>query len=404
MKTATLGLSWLLYALNSLQIGVLYTSQTPFDVPQVGMLYSSAPHTLVSTLVSTREEIALVKQEILVDFLYSEALSMWTRHCRENGKYVRMWGSAVGDVYVRRWSEYMEKLKFADILLVADTSGTNAQTAGKIHSLYPWLFRDFSLISSDSDLNSALQFVGRNVKSRGIHLVAFFVSPFTALNFLQALELKKLNRPGYAYILSQEAGQYRYLTNTTSGLLGSGVLVVGEEYETEASREALESRKLREILEQIDTFDKDLEAPPTYCLFYTNNSHLVTAAFQPSDIHPSTQMLFPGLSTAIPSSTKASIRASVNYEWINPDLSIYPACKQFMRGYNVAFDEANNRTDLIPDHRLEDYPVSFTGITFDYNFSLSRVQAAQKPFGLIYMGTTMAQTIVGMSQVFTDLT
>ena len=38
--------------------------------------------------------------------------------------------------------------------------------------------------------------------------------------------------PGYAYILSQEAGRYRYLTNTTTDLLGSGVMIVAEDWAT----------------------------------------------------------------------------------------------------------------------------------------------------------------------------
>jgi hypothetical protein len=233
-----------------------------------------------------------------------------------------------------------------------------------------------------------------------MNLIVFFVTPVTALNFLQVLEAMKLNKPGYAYILSQEAGRYRYLTNSVSGLLANGVLIVGEDVEMEVTREKLEARRL-DI--QINLLETQGTSQPSYSLLYNNRSRLIKAVSRPAEITSSTELLFPGLSTTIPKITKAIIRATVNYQVINPDLSLYPQGNQMMRGFKVAFDEANSRTDLLPDYTLEDYPVGFMGLSFAYNFSMSRVKAGLKDLGYIFMCPPTSTGIMGMTKVFKDL-
>ena len=86
-------------------------------------------------------------------------------------------------------------------------------------------------------LSFALLYVGKQIKPLGINQPALFLSPQATAFFLQALETKKLNRAGYVYVLSNDSGRYRYLTNSTSDLLGNGVLIVGEAADKESNRE-----------------------------------------------------------------------------------------------------------------------------------------------------------------------
>ncbi|MBV5280750.1 MAG: hypothetical protein J0651_05860, partial [Actinobacteria bacterium] len=153
---------------------------------------------------------------------------------------------------------------------------------------------------------------------------------------------------------------------------------------------------MREIL-------ADANFQPKFTLFNTRNNSLVPVAVSPTDIRPSTSLLLPGNTTTFPKVAQTTIRASVNYQIINPDGSLYPIAAQVMRGFQVAFEEANSRKDLLPYYYLEDHSVGFTGAQFSYNFSLSRVETNPVQLGLIYMAPPVSQAIMGMTQVFEDL-
>lgn len=92
MRTEALSIVFFLSAVHCLQIGLLYSPQTPFNIAQVLRLTPSGPHTLTPILISAREEIALAQQEVLLDYLYAGELSAWAREMRSRDKYVRMWG------------------------------------------------------------------------------------------------------------------------------------------------------------------------------------------------------------------------------------------------------------------------------------------------------------------------
>lgn len=157
------------------------------------------------------------------------------------------------------------------MLLIGDTA--NAEVVKKLYEQQE-LYRDFAIVPESADLNYTLQFVGRHIKPHGLQFLALFLSPHTALHFLQALEAKRLNKPGSAYLLSQEAGRYGYLIHSAAGLLGSGVLIVVEKAETETTLERMEARRLRELLVRLGSESP----PPAYGLYYMNRSSLVKAA------------------------------------------------------------------------------------------------------------------------------
>jgi len=398
MRLVTLALLLCVSKTSCLQVGLLYSSFTPFNISEVLQLCPSATRETVPILISTRRDIDAVSVDVVFDYLYDETLSGWAgAHSADN---VKMWAQRQTVEYGREVVAYLQALNFSRVMLVADTSASNAVIVETLYAQYSLLFRDFAIIPKTSNITFALQFVGKIIKARGMNIVAFFVTPQTALSFMQALEIKKLDKAGCAFILTQEAARYRYLIPPSTGLLGRGVLVVGEEAEVETTREAQEARRLGIELQLLLSQE---QYKPTFNLLYMNNSKLVIAASTPQGVSPSTKLLFPGASTTIPRIAKAVIRTAVNYQVINPDLSVYPQGNQMMRGFKVAFDEANNRTDMFPDYILEDHSVGFMGLAFSYNFSLSRVKAGLKDLGLIFMCPPTTVGITGMTKIFTDL-
>ena len=371
-------------------ISVLYSPATPFNV---STLVLPQRWELKLHAVSRIEELLQTEGDVAVDYLYSEELSSVACRTRDRGQYYRMWGVESSAAYIRDFSAYIQAIHLSDVYLVGDT--TTAALIGKLHSEFPWLYSDFAVLPQDFDVNFALQFVGRHIKPRGLHFIAFFLSPQATYCFLQALQAKHLNKAGHVYVLSQHSGRFRYLSNSASGLLGNGVLVVGEAADIETSIDSLEARRINTVLTNTSL--------PQFVLFYSQSGLLVEAASRPADICNSTSILFPGNTTEFPSLSQATIRASVNYQAIDPDGSIHPLSALISRGVKIAFEEANSRTDLLPFYRLEDHSVGFTGLHFNFNFSLSRVQAALDTLGLIYMAPPVSQAIMGMTQVFEAL-
>lgn len=350
-------------------------------------------YTLTSVLVCTREEVGAVEADVVVDYLYDEGLSTVAKDLWAN-QYYRMWGGA-GLLYKDVFTSYLLGLNWSEVLLIGDTA--NAETVKRVYEDQE-VYQGFTIVPSNADLSYALQFVGRRIKPSGINLLALFLSPSTCLHFLQALQAKRLNKPGYAFILSQEAGRYRYLTNSTEDLLGSGLLIVAEEAETESSMERMEARRFTKLLKEIT--HQLPPSPPVYSLYYTNQSSLVKASSSPSELSSSTVLLFPGNTSAWPRPGLVLLPTSVNYHLINPDLSLHPYSTQVERGFQVAFDEVNNRTDLLPRYRFVDRSLSLTGIQFSYNFSLARTKTDVSSLGLIYMAPPVGQAVMGMTEVF----
>lgn len=379
-------------------VSVLYSTATPFNLSTAVDIAGVEGWEIEVCLIERGDEIAGVEGEVVLDYLHEEELSCLASRAREKAKYYRMWGEVHTAQYARDFSAYITALNLSNIYLIGDTA--HITVLEQLYSSFPSLYSDFSILPTNVDLDFALQFVGRFIKPRGLHFLAFFLSPQSTYSFLQALQTKKLNRAGYLYLLSQDAGRYRYFTPSTSGLLGNGVVIVGDESEAEFTIERVEACRLRTALAEITANDSLLHR---LALLYTQQGKLIKAALTPADINNSTIILFPGNSTDIPRPTLATIRTSVNYKAYNPDGSIHPLSAPVSRGVKIAFEEANNRSDLLTYYRMIDESVGFTGLFFSYNYSLPRVQAALSSLGLIYFAPPVSQAIIGMTQVFKTL-
>jgi hypothetical protein len=381
--------------LQCYSLSVLFSAATPFDIQSV--IASTGPHSheIACIQIASSGEVVLAEGEVVLDYLYDEGLSSLLRSSRDEGCYYRMWGVEGNSQYLHAFAEYMQVLNFSRALLLGDTEQQLSVMA--LAATYPLLFQDLTIVPKDLTLDFALQYVGKHIKPKGINLLALFLNAQGTYNFLQALQAKKLDRAGYAYILCQGSGRYRYLSNSTLGLLGSGVLVVGGEAEQEPSRERLEARLLREWL---DCNTQSCSGDLSWSLFFTRKNVLVRAASSPSEVSKSTSITFPGNTTEFPRFSRAQIHASVNYPLTNPDGSQYPLAPTVMRGFQLAFEEANNRTDLLPYYHLIDQSVDFTGTHFDFNTSIAKVKAARNSPGLIYMPPPVSAIVIGMSRVF----
>ena len=153
--------------------------------------------------------------------------------------------------------------------------------------------------------------------------MAIFTDAEAADNLLSALQIKKLNKVGYAYVLSQQASLYRYITSST-GLQSTGTVFIGDSALIANTREGFESTVLYEQLKLLSLFvnSEDRVSPagyirePVISLFSMNVG-------SPELASDANEVTFPGGTKAIPHFAVPVIRAMVNYVMLNPDSSIY---------------------------------------------------------------------------------
>ena len=378
-------LCFLLSVLHSESLWLLHSTATPFNASQVVNLPVTKPFTITAVLITSPEQLPV--EGVVLDYLYQQHLSVLAKRNRPPGKYWDMWTAS--PLYPQVFAAYLQAFNFTQLLLVSDTAQRG--TAKQLYTSYPSLFRDWVVLANDVSTDQALYFVGRYVKPQGINLIALLMSAQATSHFLQALQDKKMLKAGYAYVLSQNAGRYRYASEAQP----SGILVIGENCEAEASIEELEARRLSETLLGAGS--------PNYSLFYTVGRTLVKAAASPGELTSATTVLFPGNSTAFPKLSKAKIRTWVNYSINTPSGAPYPLAGQVMRGYEVAFEDVNSRTDLLPHYHLEDQAVDFNGVVLNYNRTYAAIATAFADPALIYMPIPISGAIVVTTQVLRDL-
>lgn len=384
----------LIPAFGCFSVSLLFSPSTPFDISRVESLLSTV---VTAVLVTSPSQILPPAAEVVVDYLYDAGLSQVARETYRSVPYYEMWTERDrNSAYIEVFSDYLQALNWSNILLIGDTRHLPAVTS--LYTLHSQLFTDTVIIPSDSDLNFTMQLVGREIKPQGFKFLALFLNPRNTVYFLQALEAKKLNKPGYAYILSQESGRYRYLLDgNQAGLMRDGLLVVSDEMDTEGSMEAAEARRIEDLLAHIPTPRRH----PTWHLYFTHNMNLTLAASHPGSL--STPILFPGNTSSFPAFSKVIIPTSVNYRLVNPDGSVHPYSNSVQRGYQIAFEHVNNRTDVLSNFHFSDNSKSFTGIGFSYNYSFPKVKSSVSDLGLIYMAPPVGQAVLGMTSIFTDL-
>lgn len=399
-------LMWLLPCVSSFVLSGCISSSTPGHILQMLTAASSARDYQVFTTFLASSQPILVgdSADLVLDYVYEEELSLRLERESPRGRYYLMWrresrstqGTSEAESYKAAFIGFISSLKLGKLLLLSDSQPHHlALTSSLLET--PFIHLNREIVPYQSDLEFSLQFVGRRVKPSGSNIIALFTDPVTAYNFLQAFQQKRMDKAGYAYILAQEAAQYRYLPYTMTGLLASGVLLVGEKALEARSFQAYEELRLQQLVGELTTH----ESFPLflYCLF--SSIALEVASSLTYEVN-TTRLLYPGQVSAIPHQT-AVIRASVNYNLTNPDGSLFPQSHARMRGFQVAFEEVHRRKDIAPNYYLEDYNVNIAGIVYNYNVTKARLLRAKGQLGVIYFTTPASAPTLGIYSLLGEL-
>lgn len=103
-------------------VSVLYSVATPFDVPTVVSILRMEGWEIREYLVTKGEEVALVEGDVVLDYLYEEALSNWV--CRPTGltNCIRMWGEDNTLRYASDFSSYVSALNLSNLYVLRETT------------------------------------------------------------------------------------------------------------------------------------------------------------------------------------------------------------------------------------------------------------------------------------------
>lgn len=394
-------LSLLLIFCSSQHLSVLHffsSPQTPFSVETVVekalKQLNVNPLVIFTNATSFDDLIPYSTSTVVFDYTYSSSAASILRERSDLVITMRWEGSDLRD-YVSAFADYIEKLNFTRVRLFAD-SEENWRIARYIGSGFSALFElPVFRVPQEWSSELLLKFIGRVVKPTGSNVFAFFTTANTTTSLLAAFEAKKLNKAGYAFIVSDEG---RYVSSSDILLARHGLLYVArEESWAASSREDGEVAILSSMWSRLTTAASAWKSK--FVLVNMQNSQPVLIAVNPASIPHNASFVFPGNSTIRPSSTSIVIPVSVNTEWINPDGVISPYSPWVMRGAVLAFQDANNHTSILPHFQFAVTSVALSGIEFNYNFTYQRVQLQAEQLGLLHIPPPFAINIAYTSNI-----
>lgn len=401
------GVKWLLISVYAAATVQLLTS--PSTPPALSALLQSVAIDYLGeraelTVISRERELEDGEMEVVFDYMFNETLSGVVESLVEPERYFGMWRRTEESLvdYIEAFSAYLQAFSLQSIYLIADTQPHNLFQSHHLLSRFPSIFPHTSTLPSALSLPDCLWFISRAIKSRGVLAIAFLVDPATAFNCITALDRLKLNRPGYVYFLSQEASEYRYKEGETTALHRNGLLVVAGK-EAEARTAALYEQNKIQI--RLTTLQNDHSNSPNnrYFLYSVQENRLILAFSTPEPPLNLSILPFPGNSTGLIRLSKPSILASVNYQMTNLDGSTSPLNPMIMRGFQVAFEEINKRSDLIPDYIMRNSSVNFTGIINNLEVTKGRIRSQVGKVGVIHMSPPFSQAVTTTFEAFKAL-
>ena len=355
-------------------------------------------------VISREQELVDMELSVALDYLYNETLSVVLESRVEEGRYVDMWRSAKGESleYSAAFHAYVQSFALPSIHLISDSQPHNLLQSHFLLSHFPSTFPQSSTLPSHMSLSDCQWFVSRTIKPRGVLTIAFFVDPVTAFNCITAVERLKLNRPGYVYFLSQEASEYRYQDGEMTSLHRNGLLTVAGR-EAEASTKAeYEKNKLQTRLKPLQNSQFHSSNSP-FSLYSIQNRSPFLLSSNPHSPLDLSNAHFPGNATKLIRLSKPSLLASVNYQMTAADGTTSPLSQVVMRGYQLAFEEVNQRLDLIPDYRMRNSSVNYTGIVNNLNVTKGRILSDVGNLGLIHMSPPFSQAVMVTFQALKEL-
>jgi len=406
---------WVLWLLEVSGLLHLYASpRTPFDLPAVLQSALSDFHPRPEVQVSVVESLQALDPDpsaLVLDYTYSSEMTSVLQE--KAGTVLSLWPEvSVGRNYTRYatiFAEYLQALNMTRVRLISDTRDYHLRSCRYLISHFPAVFEG-QLLQVPVELTEdfALEIAGRLVKPSGATVFALFTDREVAACFLSAFQAKRLNKAGYAFIVSEEASYLTASVREKVPLARHGLLVVASKESWMAtSREEAEAKVLAGILAQLRDL-AGLEATftlplPSFYLVNLQSSQPTLVAVRPSDVSTKTRIVFPGNTTALPVSTKVSIPVSINSVWLNSDGSIYAPSPMVMRGGPLAFENTNNRSDILPNFHITWKSVSLSGFRFNYSFTQSQVVRYSKDLGLLHMPPSLGVNAIQTSFILRDL-
>jgi len=402
---------WLQEALGQLQF--FASPRTPFDLQKVVEValseVSPRPEVLItfSTSLST---FNLLPSAWAFDYTYSLEMTAVLRD--QSSTVFSLWSEETADQYSTKYAtafaRYLLSLNITRVRLISDTQESNLNTCHFLLTHFPVLFESQPL-QVPADLTQALALdIGRLIKSSGNTVFALFTDRKVAACLLSVFEIKRLNKAGYAFIVSEEAHFLNSTVRASLPLARHGLLYVArQESWMAANREEAEVKILVNLLKKLRDFaslEGALQRPvPDFYLVNMQNSHPTLIAVRPSTVTPQTKLVFPGNSTSLPTSAKVSIPVSINSVWLNSDGSVYPPAPVMMRGGQLAIESANNRSDILPNFVVNWKSVSLSGLRFNYTFTKKQIERYKTDLGLFHMPPSLGVNIIQTSSILKDL-
>ena len=367
------------------------------------LLTSPANATLVMTHMEKPAALENFQQSLALDFLYREDWSFQLRESVGEGGYVRLWtrkgliaGEDFEQAYLGAFSAYLTQLSLQNLHIVA--SPEYIALARALQSQWPQLYSSSSYLPNSISLSFALDFIGKTIKPAAFNHIALFTDAESAGNLLKAVDVKRLNKAGYVYIVSQTASLYRYACEGT-GLGAHGVLFVGEKALVARNRQDFLLEVVRNQVNRLlfayesGTLGAKIAlSAPQFDLFSLQNG-----IPKPFSLY---SLRFPGNITDLPSKYRSEIAISANYELFdayNPDLNIG---NFLFRGLQIAFDEVNSSPDLLPNYYMVNNSVNYLQIGFDRNTTKRKIEENRDLMGILYVGPPDSQGIIGLTQLF----
>ena len=256
------------------------------------------------------------------------------------------------------------------------------------------------LIISDSDEKLHIQLaLSRRIKQFGSNIIVVATSLASTSKVLESLRDEKMLKTGYVVIVVGEAvwGAENWM----------GMLLLKEEdcvdahslWQCNADKVATFIRKVARSLNipPVDLVQDDfnnyvisLGQPLTSSYVLTNiisnTSTLVGRFHTPkAEMEQIGTIYYPGNRTDLSTAIQGLLEISFNSGLENPTAPPTAIAQGFYNGQSLGVTQINQRSDLLPQHTLVSYNMSFGAAQWNASWTTSRILANKEKLGLAYM-------------------
>lgn len=403
----------LLQPTTALFVGLLASQFTPFSVSAVLAHLPWLPFQFSLRNVTSALDFPVWERvpDLVFDYSYSLVLS---EHLLESTSpeavVICMYagcpmqetaGRLTSQQYSSQLSQYMQAVNFHKAYLVAQCEGMYYEVAQRL--LAEQDFCGYIYVSSQPGNDTIQDIIGKLFKPLGSKTAVFLVNGETAQSLLRALETFHVYTTGFAYIFTEEAAW---------NLHSEGVLYVTDSPTVASSKAAYEAALLWPQLVALQQVAAELfsnaEIPtkvqilsefrkvfrPLPLSLVSINKGFSVFSGSAETLDPNIQ--FPGKSYQPPTASLPVLSVSVDFEGLNSDGSVFPNASSLMRGYALAYNEVNSRSDLLPNHHFLNSTVSTGGQRFNITWATTQLERNRGTLGLALHPLGYGESTIGV--------